>query len=240
MTNPKEKVLKIIKKIEKGGVNPIKGWNKIRKLKDEYVANLTKYYPKIKSAESSWHAFIGSKFEKTATSIIRQYVKEIKRTDKIFNGLTLLSENEVNKHEVIKRKLTIDYGEYFLLPDIDLSLVDFNPESPWNSTILAIISCKTSLRERIAQSCYWKLKLLASKVTKNIKVFLASVDNDNDFLIDISKKDRVAGKTRNRIIAEYELDGVYIFRDDFKKEWESDKIKRYENILNDFVKMFKK
>lgn len=119
-------------------------------------------------------------------------------------------------------------------------IVDFNFKHEWESEIVAIVSCKTSLRERIAQACYWKLKLLSSDVTKRIKVFLASTDNDKDFAIDLTNRKRIKGKTRNRIIAEYELDGVYILRDDFKEEWESNKVKRYERIFDDLLEMFKK
>ncbi|MCL7391900.1 MAG: hypothetical protein LZ172_08140 [Thaumarchaeota archaeon] len=34
----------------------------------------------------------------------------------------------------------------------------------------------------MAQACYWKLKLLSSDITKNIRVFLVTTDND-DFSI---------------------------------------------------------
>lgn len=68
-----------------------------------------------------------------------------------------------------------------LLPDTDMVIANCNIEDPWRSEGLAIVSCKTSLRERIAQACYWKLKLLSSDTTKNVKVFLTTTDNDNDF-----------------------------------------------------------
>lgn len=239
MSDPKRKVLKIIQQIEDGQVDPTKGWNEIKRLKEEYISNLSKHHPKIKSAEQSWHSFIGNKFEKLVNSTVRAYINKMKE-DETLKGLSVLTADEIEKNEIISRKLAVRYGEYFLLPDTDLSIVDFNFEHSWDSTIVAIISCKTSLRERIAQACYWKLKLLSSDVTKDIKVFLATVDNDKDFIIDLRKKDRINGKSRNRIIAEYELDGVYILREDFKEEWESHKIKRYERIFNDLLEMFRK
>lgn len=86
--------------------------------------------------------------------------------------------------------------------------------------------------------------LLEAKVTlfgynRDTRVFLATTDNDEDFFLR-EKTNRYAGKSRNRIIAEYELDGVYILREDFKKEWESSKIKRYESIFEDIVNILKK
>lgn len=121
-----------------------------------------------------------------------------------------------------------------ILPDTDMAIVDFCPFDQGKSEIVAIISCKTSLRERIAQACYWKLKLLSSDATKNVRVFLATADNDDDFIL---KQD--GQKSRDRIIAEYELDGVYILRGDFKHEWESKKVKHYEKIFDDLIQIFK-
>ena len=103
---------------------------------------------------------------------------------------------------------------------------------------MAIVSCKTSLRERIAQACYWKLKLLSNDTTKNVKVFLTTTDNDNDFVLQENREKSFGGRSRNRIIAEYELDGVYILRDDFNKAWESQKVKRYERIFEDLQRIF--
>lgn len=152
--------------------------------------------------------------------------------------MNIFTENEVKSNDIILRKLAVKYGEYLLLPDTDMVIVDYDFADPWKSEVLAIVSCKTSLRERIAQACYWKLKLLSSDVTKNTHVFLATTDNDEDFFI--RNKVNYGGKSRNRIIAEYELDGIYILREDFKKEWESSKVKRYERIFDDLVKIFKK
>lgn len=136
--------------------------------------------------------------------------------------------------------MAVRYGEYLLLPDTDMAIVKIVDLEPWKSEIIAIISCKTSLRERIAQACYWKLKLLLSDVTKNIQVFLATADNDEDFSINKNKRKSFDGKSRDRIIAEYELDGIYILREDFKEKWESTRVKRYEKIVEDLVQLLQK
>jgi len=213
MVDVKKSVEKLIFEIEKGEIPPEKAWDEIKELKELYVKNYS---------EQSWHSC---------------YFNRLKSENPQYNGLTVFKENEVKGNEIIARKLAIKYGEYLLLPDTDMAIVDYNFEEPWKSEILAIISCKTSLRERIAQACYWKLKLLSSDVTKNVRVFLATTDNDEDFFIK-SKRKQYEGKHRNRIIAEYELDGVYILREDFKKDWESDKIKRYNAIFEDLIKLF--
>lgn len=73
-----------------------------------------------------------------------------------------------------------------------------------------------------------------------VRVFLATTDNDEDFVIGEKKRrESFDGKSRNRIIAEHELDGVYILRDDFEEGWESGKVKRYERIFDDLTEIFK-
>jgi len=228
MVDVKKNVEKLIFEIEKGKIPPEKAWDKIKKLKELYVKNYS---------EQSWHSYIGNKFQNIVYSILKGYFNRLKSKNQEFSGLTVFKESEVKGNEIIARKLAVRYGKYLLLPDTDMAIVDYNFEDPWKSEILAIISCKTSLRERIAQACYWKLKLLSSDITKNVRVFLATTDNDEDFFIR-SKRKQYEGKHRNRIIAEYELDGVYILREDFKKDWESDKIKRYDAIFEDLIKLF--
>jgi|BEDMetMinimDraft_2_1075160.scaffolds.fasta_scaffold00850_2 hypothetical protein len=230
MVDVKKDIEAIINKIKEGQIPPERAWLEIRKMKEMYVRRYS---------EQSWHSFIGSKFEEIIYSIIKGYLSRKKSEDPVFNGLDVLTENEVKLDDILMRKLAVRYGEFLLLPDADIIIVDYNLEEPWKSEILAILSCKTSLRERIAQACYWKLKLLSSDTTKNVHVFLVTTDNDNDFSIK-DQKERYSGKHRNRIIAEYELDGIYILREDFPEEWGSNKVKRYEEMFEDIIKIFKK
>jgi hypothetical protein len=61
--------------------------------------------------------------------------------DPLFNGLDVLTENEVKLNDVLMRKLAVRYGEFPLLPGADIIIVDYNFEEPWKSEILAILSC---------------------------------------------------------------------------------------------------
>ena len=175
---------------------------------------------------------------RSSDSILKGYISSLKKRDKSFRNFEVFSQSEVASNDIIARKLAVKYGNYFLLPDIDMAIVNYVFEEPWKSEVLAIISCKTSLREGIAQACYWKLKLLSSNVTKGVRVFLATADHDENFFVK-EGKERYDGMHRNRVIAEYELDGIYILREDFPKEWESDKVKRYERIFDDLIEIFK-
>jgi len=56
----------------------------------------------------------------------------------------------------------------------------------------------------------------------------------------INRVEQLFFKCRDRIIAEHELDGVYILREDFREEWESAKVKRYERMFDDLNRIFMK
>lgn len=238
MYEPKRMINDVIQKVKEGKIDPAEAWEEVKKLKDSYITYISQQEPG-KDAEQSWHSFIGHKFEEVIDEIIKAYIDNLRRKDPIFRNLIVLNESEVKENDIIFRKLAVKYDEYLLLPDTDIVIVNYDFEDPWKSEILALLSCKTSLRERLAQSCYWKLKLLASDVTKHIKIYLVTPDNDMDFLINRRRRESYNGKSRNRIIAEYELDGIYILRENFKNEWESKKVKKYERLFEDIVRIFK-
>lgn len=240
MYDPKKAVNEIIEKVKRGQISPERAWKDVKETKKKYLLYVNRYHRKVRDPEQSWHSFIGRRFEALIYEILNSYIKRLKTRSTNFENLMILKEDELKSDEVIFRKIAVKYGDYLLLPDTDLGIVDYRFGDPWNSKILAIVSCKTSLRERIAQACYWKLKFISSPVTRNIKVYLITTDNDRDFMLNRKLKESYEGKTRNRIIAEYELDGVYILREDFKEEWEDEKIKRYEKIFDDLVKIFAK
>jgi type II restriction enzyme len=237
--DPRRKIDILISQIERGKIPPDRAWDDIQKLKDEYIEVLGKLHPD-KNWEQSWHKYIGDKFQNVIYSVIKGYLVKLKAQDKSFRNFEVLQESEIKKNEIIFRKLAVKYGEYLLLPDTDMAVVKYADLEPWKSEVIAIISCKTSLRERIAQACYWKLKLLSSDVTKNIRIFLATTDNDEDFFLNKNRRESFNGRSRDRIIAEYELDGVYILRESFKEEWESMKVKCYERIFEDLSQILRK
>ena len=61
-------------------------------------------------------------------------------------------------------------------------------------------------------------------------MYLVTTDNDKYFFLNRKRKEEYSGKSRNRIISEYKLDGIYI--EDFSEEMESEKVKRHENFNN--------
>jgi len=133
-----------------------------------------------------------------------------------------LKTKKLNRElSTIKRLISINFGEYMLLPDADIIIYTSNPIK-----IIAILSIKNSFRERYTETPYWKLKLLQDEITKHIKVFMITPDKDNEISFIKSKR----GIRKARVVMEYELDGIYLAKEEFD---ESDKVKSIENLFED-------
>jgi type II restriction enzyme len=120
----------------------------------------------------------------------------------------------------VKRNLLVDYGELGMhLPDVDIII--FNPA---NSQVLAVVSVKVTLRERVAQTGYWKLKLGAAPVTNRIKVYFITPDEDGTLINSKPAK-------KGRAIVEVDTDGGYVMSED--KIEESNHVKTFDKFIAD-------
>ena len=173
--------------------------------------------------EQSWRAFKGKNFEKLIQHIITESIEALGM--KVINGNQLeRSKNLSLELSRVKRNLAIDYGEFGLhLPDVDI--VVYNPK---NFQVIAVLSSKVTLRERIAQTGYWKLKLLESETTKHIKVYFITPDEDGTLTETYLPK-------KGRAIVEIDLDGTYVLTEANLDE--SDNVKLFEHFIDDFKQL---
>jgi len=175
--------------------------------------------------EQSWKGFKGNNFEKLILYIIQSELT----TDKIrcIPGAWLRRRKLTEELSRLHKNLSVRYGKYRILPDADL--IVYRPSS---CEVVGIISCKITLRERIAQTAYWKLKLAADPATMRIKGFFVTTDEDGDLVrgLDSPLRERAA---RNRIIVEHELDGTYVLRD----VAESDRVKSFPKLVDDLRRL---
>lgn len=172
--------------------------------------------------EQSWHRFKGSSFERLLQYIITESIEDLGM--KVINGNHLDRRGLPQTLETVKRNVLVDFGEFGMcLPDADLVVYD-----PGNSQVIAIISSKTSLAERVAQTSYWKFKLLEDENTKHIKVYLITPDGTKD----LTKSDPAK---KSRIIAEVELDGTYVLTTEELEE--SNKVKLFEHFIDDLKRV---
>jgi type II restriction enzyme len=169
--------------------------------------------------EQSWRAFKGKNLEKLVQYIITDEVEELGL--KVINGNVLERTVNLSKElSQVKRNLAIDYGEFGLhLPDVDIII--YNPK---NYKVLAAISSKVTLRERIAQTGYWKLKLLQDETTEHIRVYFITPDEDGTLTYKKPAK-------KGRAIVETDLDGSYVLTEE--KIEESNKVKLFEHFIDD-------
>ncbi len=175
--------------------------------------------------EQSWRAFKGKNLEKLIEYIITEEVEQMGLA--VVNGNSLEKTFEKNLSDelgLVKRNLYIDYGEFGAhLPDIDI--VIYKPET---SRVIALLSIKVTLRERIAQTGYWKMKLSQAKATKHIKVYFVTPDEDGTLTIKKPTK-------KGRAIVEVDTDGGYVLSETNIEE--SKKVKMFDKFFVDLKKI---
>ena len=194
------------------------------KYKQEYLASSkaqkVRARGRVPDAEQSWKPFKGANFEKLILYIIKQEIESLKL--KCIPGDSLNRKNLPIELSRVYRNLAVRYGSFSILPDADLVIY-----KPTTCQIVGIISCKITLRERIAQTAYWKLKLAADPLTMHIKGYFITADEDGDLVKGMS------APSRNRIIVEHDLDGTYVLRD----VAESDKVKAFPKLIEDIRRL---
>ncbi|MFN7065377.1 MAG: BsaWI family type II restriction enzyme [Aquificaceae bacterium] len=207
---------KIIDRIKKEGIH---GLSKVlEEEKETYMQGVRSYG--IKDSEQSWKPFKGKLLEEI---IIESLAYEIEKLGlKIVKGSDLERRedrlNECLAH--IKRNLVVDYGEFGMhLPDADIVIYE-----PKTCKVLCIVSSKATLRERITQTGYWFLKLKGSKITRNIKVFFITLDEDGDLIYKVPAK-------KGRAIVEVDTDGAFVITN--RNIEESKKVKKFEHFTEE-------
>ena len=177
--------------------------------------------------EQSWRAFKGKNLEKLIEYIITGEVRDLGL--EVLNGNTLERTRGANLSKelsLVKRNLLIDYGEFGShLPDVDIII--YNPET---SKIVAVLSSKVTLRERIAQTGYWKIKLASDEATKHIRVYFITPDEDGTLTIKNPAK-------KGRAIVEVDMDGSYVLSETDIEE--SNKVKMFDKFIDDLKKLLK-
>jgi len=175
--------------------------------------------------EQSWRAFKGKNLEKLVAYIIGDEVKSLGL--KLVDGNTLertKSENLPKELSMVKKHISIDYGEFGQhLPDVDI--IVYEPET---FKVVAVISSKVTLRERIAQTGYWKMKLSKDKATEHIRAYFITPDEDGTLTIKTPAK-------KGRAIVEVDTDGSYVMSE--TKVEESPKVKMFDKFIDDLKEL---
>lgn len=198
-----------------------------KRAKELHYQNWSKRPTSRGDHEQSWRAWKGKNLEKLILHIIKTEVESLGL--KIVEGNTLERTKTVNLSKelsIVKRNLLVDYGEFGLhLPDVDMVIYE-----PYSCRIVAVLSCKVTLRERIAQTGYWKIKLSQDEATKHIRVFFVTLDEDGTLITRRPAK-------KGRAIVEVDTDGSYVMSEAAVEE--SDKVKMFDRFIDDLKKLIK-
>lgn len=175
--------------------------------------------------EQSWKAFKGKNLEKLIEYIIIDEVHNLGL--EVINGNSLERTRGKNLSEQlgkVKRNLLVDFGEFgHHLPDVDIVIYH-----PTTCKVVAVLSSKVTLRERIAQTGYWKLKLASDQITRHIKVYFITPDEDGTLTTKFPSK-------KGRAIVEVDLDGSYVLSEATIEE--SEKVKTFDKFIEDLRKL---
>lgn len=173
--------------------------------------------------DQSWRSFKGSNLEKLIKYIVIDEVNSLGL--KIINGKSLDKTKLSSELDKVKRNLVINYGIFGMhLPDADL--VVYNPE---NYDDMIIISIKSSMRDRVAQTGYWKLKLKESKNTEHILVYFITLDEDR-----VLNESKVCRKPR--AIVEVDTDNCYVLTEESIQV--SNVVKNFDQLIIDLEAWF--
>jgi type II restriction enzyme len=162
---------------------------------------------------------------------VKRYIKDLvakKVKDMGISSLSLILQEVKREYETAMKEYVRDVEQSWkafkgnLLEEVIL---------PYNCQALAIISSKATLRKRIAQTGYWKLKLSLSPITRNIKVFFITLDEDGDFRVKSPAK-------KGRAIAEVDTDGVFLITSsDYEESQKVKGIEYFEKVLKELTKL---
>lgn len=178
--------------------------------------------------EQSWRAFKGKNLEKLVGHIIKDEVGSLGL--EIVGGNKLERTHSSNLPTVLNKvwqnlqvKFVIDGHASGQLPDVDLIIYDAA-----TAKLLAVLSSNVTLRERIAQTGYWKIKMSQANVTKDIKVFFVTPDEDGTLTTKVPLK-------KGRAIVEVDTDGAYVMTEANIEV--STKVKPFDQLIIDLRKL---
>lgn len=143
---------------------------------EEKLRNLlNRFYNNHRSRDQAWKTCKGSLYEYAVFKCIQQVIIKDKLENKL---LVLMGDAALIRH---KDQIVIrNWSDIF--PDVDIIIVEKETD-----LVRAIISCKTSLRERLTETAFWKRELEKTKNTEDIKLIFITTDKDNELRIDTNR-----------------------------------------------------
>ena len=135
-----------------------------------------KYYQNQRSRDQAWKTCKGSLYEYA----VFKYIQNIVENDKILKNkiIVMMGDEALILHKdqiVIKNWCDI-------FPDVDILIIEKQTNS-----VIAILSCKTSLRERLTETAFWKRELEKTRDMTEIKLVFVTTDKDNELRTETNR-----------------------------------------------------
>ncbi|HEC88166.1 MAG TPA: hypothetical protein ENI52_02495 [Thermoplasmata archaeon] len=164
----------VINKYQKNFLKALKNFDLISESKLRPL--LIKYYSNPRSRDQAWRTCKGSLYEYA----VYKYIHNIIEKDRKFKDkIALIMGDEAldsQKDQIVIR----NWNDIF--PDVDILIVERG-----SNLIMAILSCKTILRERLTETAFWKRELEKTRDMKKIKLIFVTTDKDNELRTETNR-----------------------------------------------------
>ncbi len=170
---------------------------------DKLRALLNNYYDKERSRDQAWKSCKGALYEYA----VFKYIMQIIIKNQLQNKIDVLINIDLNKY---KNQIAIENWD-IIYPDVDILLIDKKTQ-----IINAIISCKTSLRERLTETAFWKRELEKTKKNQKFIVIFITTDKDSELKSD-----------KNRYILHHVIDITFVTDP-----------KKYRDLVKSYIKNY--
>jgi type II restriction enzyme len=143
---------------------------------NELRAILRNFYSEPRSRDQAWKTCKGTLYEYAVFKTVEQIVASDEKLSQKF--MVMMGEKTTTHYgnQIIIR----NWSEIF--PDVDILIIEKETD-----LVKVIISCKTSLRERLTETAFWKRELERSNSTKDIRLAFVTTDKDDELRIDTNR-----------------------------------------------------
>ncbi len=134
------------------------------------------FYPNERSRDQAWRTCKGSLYEYAVFQYINSLIYKKKH---LREGLTVFMGDYVL--DEYRDQISIrNWNDIF--PDVDILLIERR-----TNRVKAILSCKTSLRERLTETAFWKRELERKRDMQDIKIVFITADKDNELKTETNR-----------------------------------------------------
>jgi type II restriction enzyme len=137
---------------------------------------LMKYYPSQRSRDQAWRTCKGSLYEYA----VFRYVQDIVENNEELNDkiVVVMGDEALITH----RDQIVVRNWCDIFPDVDILIIE-----KVTNLVIAILSCKTSLRERLTETAFWKRELEKKRDMTDIKLVFITTDKDNELRTETNR-----------------------------------------------------